>query len=266
MGIKSYLNTTGGRNVAEVSYDNLTRDTYNPPPPSIGETSDNPASSPSEVTAQTTGVYWYKPSGYSGSAFEAYTDFDTSGGPWVLTWIVTNANGDTVDWWDGDSSMSGATGTNHFTTTSTLGSTTSGTSKNNAKNPFFDYYSFTDMMIVENHSGTLGTKRYRLSETNTFKYHFINQSDASLVSSVLGSSGSFTTFTTNTLYFNWNLSNDGGRMTATTPLSEASGGISCRVDGTRSYSWKGNITRSDSGRNYNSDGTTTDHTVWIYVK
>jgi hypothetical protein len=266
MGIKSYLNTSiGGENVTEVSYDNITRATFMPN--LIGSSSDNPAISPSQVSTQTTGVYWYKPTGYSGSAFQAYTDFDTAGGPWALTWIVTNANGDTVDWWDGDTSFPGATSSpDHFITVSTLGSTTSGTSKNNAKNPFFDYYSFTDMMIVENHSGTLGTKRYRLSQTNTFRYHFINQTGSDLVSSVLGSSGSFTTFTTSNLYFNYSLLNDGGRMLATLPSTEASGGISARVDQSRSYAWRGNITRSDADRFYNNDGTTTDHTVWIYVK
>ena len=129
------------------------------------------------------------------------------------------------------------------------------------------------MMIVENHSGTLGTKRYSLSTNLSFRALFNTAESANnnIVSSVLGSSGSFTTFNTNTLYLNSGLSisvnsGDGGRLCAGLPSSEASGGISCRVDGGRGYSWKGNLTRNDSGRNYGSDGTTTDHTVWIYVK
>lgn len=231
-----------------------------------------PFEQPSDATGFPSGTYYYKPTGYTGSAFEAYTDCGTAGGPWALAWIVTNVTGDGTDWWDGDSSMGGATGTNHFTTTSTLGSTASGTSKANAKNPFFDFYSFTKMMIVENHQGTLGTKRYSLTTNSSFKtlFNTAESSGNNIVSSVLGSSGSFTTFTTNTLYLNTGLtmstmSGDGGRLLATLSSSEASGGISARVDGGRGYGWKGNLTRSDANRSYGSDGTTTDHTVWIYV-
>lgn len=231
----------------------------------------SPFESPSDATGLSSGTYYYKPTGYTGSAFEAYTDCDTAGGPWALTWIVTNFNGSQTDWWNGDSSMSGATGVNHFTTTSTLGTTASGTSKANAKNPLFDFYSFTKMMIVENHAGVLGTKRYTLTTNSSFKTLF-NTSESSsnnIVASVLGSTGSFTTFNTSTLYLNTGLtttmSGDGGRLLATLSSSEASGGISARVDGGRSYGWKGNLTRSDANRSYASDGTTTDHTVWIYV-
>jgi hypothetical protein len=232
-----------------------------------------PFETPSQATGRSSGVYYYKPTGYTGASFEAYTDCDTTGGPWALTWIVTNVNGDGADWWNGDSSMSGATGTNHFVSISTLGSTSSGTTKANAKNPMFDYYTFTSMMIVENHSGVLGTKQYALTTNSTFRLLFntAESSSNNIVSSVLSSSGSFTTFNTSTLYLNSGLtasinSGDGGRLCAVLPSGEASGGISCRVDGGRSYGWKGNITRSDAGRSYAADGTTTDHTVWIYVK
>ncbi len=78
--------------------------------------------------------------------------------------------------------------------------------------------------------------------------------------------GSFTTFNTSNLYFNYALDNDGARIAAAGASSEACGGIAARVDGYNGYDWKGNITRNDSGRTYNSDGTTTDHTVWIWVK
>lgn len=232
-----------------------------------------PFQTPLQATGRSSGAYYYKPTGYTGAAFEAYTDCDTEGGPWALAWIVTNVTGDGTDWWNGDSSMGGATGTNHFTSISTLGSTNSGSNKANAKNPFFDYYAFTNMMIVEDHAGTLGTKRYALTTNQSFRSLFDLSESASrnIVSSVLGSTGSFTTFNTNALHVNVGLtfstlSGDGGRLVAALPSSEASGGISCRVDGGRSYGWKGNLTRSDAGRNYAQDGTTTDHTVWIYVK
>jgi hypothetical protein len=231
-------------------------------------TPESPFGTPAQATGRSSGVYYYKPAGYTGAPFEAYTDCDTTGGPWALTWIVTNVNGDGVDWWNGDSFLSGATGTNHFTSISTLGSTLSETSKTNAKNPLFDYLAFTKMMIKENHSGTLGTKRYALSASATFRSRFDGtpSTAANSVSSVLGSSGSFSTFTTNDLYFNYsNASNDGGRLLAALPLGEASGGIGTWVDKSRSYGWKGNLTRSDANRHYNTDGTTTDHTVWIFV-
>jgi len=223
---------------------------------------------PLQAAGRSSGAYYYKPAGYTGAAFQAYTDCDTADGPWALAWVVTNSTGDGTDWWNGDSFLPGATGTNHFTSISTLGSTLSETAKANAKNPLFDYLAFTKMMIKENHSGTLGTKRYALSASATFRSRFDSTPiiAANSVSSVLGSSGSFSTFTTNDLYFNYNnASNDGGRLLAALPSAEASGGIGTWVDRSRSYAWKGNLTRSDANRSYNTDGTTTDHTVWIFV-
>ena len=84
-------------------------------------TQDNPFTSVSEAFAQ--GVYWIQPSGVS-TPFQTYFDTSVSGGPWALTWVVTNSGSSGADWWDGDGSMTGATGTNHFTAISTLGSTT----------------------------------------------------------------------------------------------------------------------------------------------
>lgn len=226
-------------------------------------TANNPFTSVSEAFA--TGVYYIKPAGVS-TAFQTYFDVSTSGGPWALTWIVTNNSDDQADWWDGDSSMSNSTGTNHFTTISTLGSTTSPTNKANGKNPLFDYVSFQDMMIVENHSGTTGKKTYRLNSTASFRSRFQNATGSNAVSSVLSSTGSFTTFNSSNLLFNYGLTDDGARIAADTKFNEAVGGISARVDGGRSFGWKGNLTRNDSSRYYNDDGTTTDHTVWIYIK
>lgn len=207
------------------------------------------------------GVYWIQPSGVS-TAFQTYID-NSFGGPWALTWVVTNNNGDTADWFAGDVL---GTGTNHFTNISTFGTTTSPTAKSNAKNPLFDYVAFQDMMIVENYSGTLGTKKYRLSSTSSFRSRFVNATGYNAVSSIIQSTGSFRTFNTNDLMFNYVLNNDGARLAATVASNEAVGGISARVDGGSSYAWDGNLTRSDSSRNFDQDGTTTDHTVWIYIK
>jgi len=218
--------------------------------------------------ASVDGVYWIRPTGISqGSEIRTYINKSEGNGGWALAWVVTNANGDGADWWDGDSSMSGNSGTNHFTsTTSYFGSTLTNNTKSNAKNILFNNYQFSRMMIIENHSGTMGVKQYNMNTIQTFAHHFNNQSGSDLVANVLKTSGSFSTFNTSNLYFNFTLNNDGARIAATTASAESVGGISARVDGNRNYLWKGNLTRSDSNRNFNNDGTTTDHTVWIYVQ
>ena len=233
----------------------------------LGISQDNPITSFDQAGID--GVYWIRPAGTAqGSEFQTYINKSEGNGGWSLAWVVTNVNGDGVNWWNGDSSMSGNTGTDHFTSsTSTFGGTiTTNNTKANAKNALFNTYQFTRMMIIENHSGTMGVKQYNMNTTQTFVHHFNNQSGNNLVSNVLKTSGSFTTFNTSSLYFNYVLGNDGARIAAATASSEAVGGISARVDGARSYSWKGNLTRNDSNRAYGSDGTTTDHTVWIYVQ
>ncbi len=232
----------------------------------VGSSQNNPLTSFDQATVD--GVYWVRPAGIAqGSEFQTYVNRSEGNGGWALAWVVTNVNGDGVNWWDGDSSMTGNSGTNHFTsTTSTFGSTTTDNTKSNAKNALFNNYQFSKMMIIENHSGTMGVKQYNMSTIQTFAHHFNNQSGNNLVSSVLKTTGSFSTFNTSSLYFNYVLGNDGARIAAETSSSEAVGGISARVDGARSYNWKGNLTRNDSSRHFNSDGTTTDHTVWIYVQ
>ena len=233
----------------------------------LGLTQDNPLTAFDTATVSD-GVYWVRPTGIAqGNEFQTYVNTSEGNGGWALAWVVTNVNGDGVDWWDGDSSMTGNTGTNHFTsTTSTFGDTTTDSTKSNAKNMLFNSYQFSKMMIIENNSGTTGVKQYNMNTTQTFAHHFNNQSGNNLVSSVLKNSGSFSTFNTSSLYFNYTLNNDGARIASATASTEAVGGISARVDGARNYAWKGNLTRNDSNRQYDADGTTTDHTVWIYVQ
>ena len=231
-----------------------------------GTSQDNPLASFDQAASD--GVYWVRPTGIAvGSEVQTYINKSEGNGGWALAWVVTNFNGDGADWWDGDSSMSGNSGDNHFTsTTTTFGSTLTNNTKANAKNALFNNYQFSKMMIIENHSGTMGVKQYNMNTTQTFVHHFNNQSGNNLVSSVLKNTGSFSTFNTSSLYFNYTLGNDGARIAAATASNEAVGGISARVDGGRTYSWKGNLTRNDSNRQYPNDGTTTDHTVWIYVQ
>ena len=237
----------------------------------------NPIRSNSDATTLSTGSVYVLPNGYSGSAFQTYLDNTNLGGGWLLAFVVTNANGSEVDWWAGDSSFAGYTGTDYF---STLNSTlnVSGMSsliKQNSKNPLMDYWSTNNIMIREDYQGTIGYKGYILTSTKTFYARFTDgsnpidsdQSYTNQVSSIIGTVGTMgATFTTNTLDFNYTLNNDGARIAATPVSAEATGGISARVDISRNYSWKGNLTRSDAGRAYGSSGVTTDHTVWIFVR
>lgn len=222
--------------------------------------------SSSDTIGLPSGQVTVAPQGYTGDPFATYLDNETYGGGWLLSWVVTNAQGDLSDWFNGDF----GSGTNHFTTISQLNvNSMLAFNKLNAKNPLFDYWSFQDMMIREDHNGSIGYKAYRLSTNQSFRTRFQatnNTSYQDTVSTVLGSSGSFSTFSSNSLAFNYDLGNDGARMAAVSAISEATGGIAARVDGGTGYTWKGNLTRSDSGRNYFTDGTTTDHAVWIFVR
>ncbi len=213
-----------------------------------------------------TGTVTVKPEDYSGDPFETYLENSLYGGGWLLAWVVTNTAGDLADWFNGDF----GSGTNHFTSISQLNmSSMTSLNKQNAKNPIFDYWPFQEMMVREDHAETIGTKAYSMTGTASFRTRLQAANDVAYtdrVASIIGSTGSFYTFTTNTLAFNYNLSNDGARVATTPATLEAVGGISSRVDGGTSYGWKGNITRADSGRSYGADGTTTDHTIWFFVR
>lgn len=243
----------------------------------LGTSPSNPFITSSQISATyPSGVYYVSPSGYNGNPIATYVDNTTTGGQWMLAMVVTNVDGDTVDWFDGDSWNGTNTTTDHFTTISTLNTSfLTGLNKKNAKHPLTDYYAFNQMMIREDYSGTIGTKAYNLNRTASLRARWTDGTDPvdslqtynNQVSSIIGTTGTMGgTFTTNTLDFNYTLTNDGARISATDVISEAVGGISARVDNGRNYAWRGNLTRSDGGRNYNSDGTTTDHTVWIFVR
>lgn len=236
----------------------------------------NPITNSSETAGLASGAYYVQPSGYGGTVYQTYIDNNTLGGGWMLAWVVTNSNGSEVDWFAGDNWNGTGTGTDHFSTISVLNtSSLTALNKTNAKHPLFDYYQFSQMMIRENYNGTIGNKGYTLNATKSFREWFTdgsnpidsNQSYSNKVSSIIGTSGTMGgTFYTDTLDFNYTLTNDGARMAATSVYQEATGGISAKVDNGRSYAWKGNLTRSDSNRFYNNSGITSDHTVWIFVR
>jgi hypothetical protein len=232
--------------------------------------------SKASMSALASGTYWVKLPGMSAAA-ETYFDNSNAGGGWLLTFTVTNANGKLVNWFDNDSSMTGNTGNtpNYFTATGTLGSTAT-LAKSNAKNEIFNGYVFTETMIMENHNGTVGRKAYGLNATKSYRGWFTDiathDTFTNRVSSLLSSSGTMSAFTTSELDFNLQLSGapgDGGRLVPNGPFNECVGGIATRTDGVAgygSYGWSGNLLRNDSNRAYGVNGSTVDHTAWVFVR
>ena len=219
------------------------------------------------------GSYYVQLSGMS-SAIQTYVK-KLNGVYYVLAAIVTNSDGDTADWWQGDSTKANSSGTNYFTTDTTLrtSSMQNETTKDNAKNEIFNTVSFNKLMIKEDHNGTTGFRAYTLNASKKFggasgTRWFSTTSGQGTTSNVVQSStystGTQYAFKTSNLYFDYQTNNDGGRLIPSPPSNEASGGWSTRVDGHSGYNWKGNLTRNDS-RQFNADGTTTDHTAWFFI-
>lgn len=241
----------------------------------LGLSSSSPYTSKSQMSSIASGSYWIQFSGMS-EPVQTYYDNVTSGGGWLLAFTVTNVNGKLVNWWTNDTSMPGNSSNtpNYFTSTSTLGSTAT-LSKSNAKNKLFNEYAFSQTMIREDHSGTAGFKAYTLNQSKTYLGWFTDiathETFTNRVSSLDYSSGTMRAFTTSQIDFNLQLSGvpgDGGRMVPEAPITECVGGISARTDGNNGYStgWSGNLLRNDSNRVYSVEGSTTDHTAWIFVK
>ena len=219
------------------------------------------------------GSYYVQLSGMS-SSIQTYVK-KLNGVYYALAAIVTNSDGDTADWFAGDSTHANSSGTNYFTTDTTLrtSSMQNETTKDNAKNEIFNTVSFNKLMIKEDHNGTTGFRAYTLnaskkfggaSGTRWFSTTSGQGGTSNVVQSMTYSTGTQYAFKTSNLYFDYQTNNDGGRLIPSTPSNEASGGWSTRVDGHSGYSWKGNLTRNDS-RQYNQDGTTTDHTAWMFI-
>ena len=225
------------------------------------------------LAAAPDGSYYVQLAGMS-SAIQTYVK-KLNGVYYVLTAIVTNSDGDTADWWQGDSTKANSSGTNYFTTDTTLrtSSMQNETTKDNAKNEIFNTVSFNKLMIKEDHNGTTGFRAYTLnaskkfggaSGTRWFSTTSGQGTTSNVVQSMDYSTGTQYAFKTSNLYFDYQTNNDGGRLIPSTPSNEASGGWSTRVDGHSGYNWKGNLTRNDS-RQFNVDGTTTDHTAWMFI-
>ena len=193
---------------------------------------------------------------------------------YALAASVTNSDGDTADWFTGDSTHAGSSGTNYFITDTTLRtSSLVSEAKDNAKNSIFNTVSFNKLLIKEDHNGTVGYVAYTLNASKKFGgasgTRWFNQSSgggttSSAVQSRTHTQGTQTTYNQSNIYFQYQPNNDGGMLVSDGISNESTGGWSTRVDGHSGYHWKGNLTRT-SGRHYNSDGTTTDHTAWFFI-
>lgn len=230
----------------------------------------------------TSGVYWIKhASGYT-TAYQTYCDMTTLGGGWMLAGVWTNAQGIKQYWWNNDDSNGTATGTPNWYTADSSNNLqmiygTDLANKQNVRMPAFTSHTTSEIMIRENFNGSIRYKAYTLNSNKTLLQRFtqtVVDSYVNEVSSLIGTFGDTMTqgssaFSSNTLMFNYQLFSNGGdgaRLASTPASSEASGGLGTRVDGGRSYDWPGNISRDDSGRVYSNDGTTDDHTIYMFVR
>ena len=248
-------------------------------PAALGS-SDNPAGSGADLLAvsASNGSYFFD---HDGTAYETYYIGDVLGGGWQLAMCVTNgatsSSTGRTDWFDGDASMLSNTGTDWFTASNSnelnVSSMTALNKTNSRGRGFFK--SFTNMMIRQNIGGTIGYRSYVLNASNSL-YSWLQTADhptftdRTSSSSTAGSgvtTNNSTAIRLSNIDFNYLTSNDGGRIvTSGTFVSEASGGISCRVDGGRTYAWAGNVVNDYTARTYSSDGNLDDHTLWIFVK
>ena len=276
----TYLNSTSSKvkSYNGSAWVNLSND-------SLGEAG-NPAADGAALLAESAanGAYYFD---HDGTAYETYYIGDVLGGGWQLAMCVTNgatsSSTDRVDWFNGDATVGSGntgispTGTDWFTASNSnelnVSSMTALNKTNSRGRGFFK--SFTNMMIRQNVGGTVGYRSYVLNASNSL-YSWLQTADhATFTNRTSSSSTAGSGVTTNgstairlsNIDFNYLTSNDGGRIvTSGTFSQEASGGISCRVDGHRGYAWAGNVCNDYTARAYSNDGTINDHTLWIFVK
>ena len=229
------------------------------------------------------GVYWINPD--AGTAIQTWCVFDstnssvlggTSNKGYVMLFCATNANGYSNSEWyrqqhfDNTSGYEG-TGTNVPSWSSLV--------KKNMKSELWWRFDFDEILLIENHSDSVGYRSYLLNSdaggtTNSFwdwtemsHGSFTNRATSNPIS---GGTSNMKAFTTSNIDFMSRAGNagqdDGGVMVPEGPSSECSGGFMTQIDGSLfgSGRWSGILTRNDSGRHYNSDGTTTDHSLWVF--
>jgi len=245
----------------------------------------NPATAASELYAasKADGAYYVT---YGGNTFQTYYIGSVFSQGWLLAAVWTNAEGDTEDWFDGDTSLSGsATGTNWYTASDSNNlnlSDMASLTKDNQRGYLFHKAS-QKMMFRQDYNNTVGYRSHTLNATNSLYTWFtsISQHDT-YTNRVTATSTAGSGVTTDgqtmlrlgTIDFNFSLGplapGDGARLCTSGPIVspavEASGGLGARVDGGRAYDWRGNVVSDKTTRSYSTEGSITNHTIWVFVQ
>ena len=235
----------------------------------LGEDVSVPATSAdaiyTENSAATSGLYYIKNNNVDTDLAWCEINYQNSGKSYVLLFSATNVYGSTANWWKGQymntTVFESSSGTMHANWTSLV--------KKNLKLETWNHFGFNELLIIEDHNNDVSWKSYKHPTTQPMSYYLGNtgsrgwySNDGDMISGGTGRKA----FTSSRIHYNYSLSNDGGRLVPDPPSNEASGGFNTHVDDGTGYSWKGNLTRNDSGRHYNSNGSTSNHTCWFLAR
>ena len=232
-----------------------------------GESSDNPAASADEVysssgNSASSGLYYIKANGVDTDLAWCELNYQGTGRSYVLIFAATNLYGDTQSWWKGQYMNStvfeNSDGTSHASWTSRT--------KKNLKLETWNHYSWNELLIIEDFEGDESWKSYKHDSIQTMNYYLGGTTTRGWYnrdSDMITGGTNRKAFTSDQIKYNNSLSNDGGRLVPDNPSNECSGGFNTHVDDGTGYVWKGNITRNDGNRHYNSDVTTGNHTCWF---
>jgi hypothetical protein len=214
------------------------------------------------------GNYWFKTG--SAPAYQAYYTTDDGGG-WTPLCSFSNFVSKYQLWFSDGSTVPSPNANQQpnvdtrISVETSAGTATSLT-KNSFKVPAFWEFPVNKLLFKVNLEGSTGFARYEPNANQTMKYMMLNRTSTD---SRVTSSGTVEPMI-GSIYWRNSLANDGGYMVTALASSEACGGIITLVDGAvysgEDNGWNGNITRTTGGRTYSQDGTTTDHTIWVYGK
>ena len=256
----------------------------------IGSSADQPGYSAAQIKAlrpdAQSGAYWIRHEGKTDDqVYQVYCDMETLSGGWTMCACFTNNDADkTDDWWDGDSSMAGNTGTDWFGAGAgnnlNLASATA-LNKINIRTPAFTALTHAREILFIDQTASNGYN-YRYFQLNsrgslydwfystTNHTTYTNRAIWTLAGGdTIGNVGDMTNGSalgSDTIDFNFWLTNDGARIAFTDVSVEATCGISSRVDGGRAYNWVGNVTTFATTRGFNMVGYNTDHAVWVFMR
>ena len=137
------------------------------------------------------------------------------------------------------------------------------------------------MMFRQDWGNTVGYRSHTLNATNSLHTWFAIADHDTYTNRVTATSTAGSGVTTDgqtmlrlgTIDFNFSLAGtpgDGARLCTSgaivAPASEASGGLGARVDGGRAYDWRGNVVSDKTTRAYSTEGSITNHTIWVFVQ